>query len=167
MAIETIEEFRRRPVARSIPPGGRQPYRVFTPFVFDDGITRNRPEGGGGWRSTLTDEGIPSCTDVLNRCKGAERGPAESDRERAVPVWWRQFPEFHPGLIRYRSYVSVEITCLLHVPGGSPWTHRGCPEGQSVDWHDPILSEGKYLLTRSTACRSRSTPCAHERRPGP
>jgi len=64
MAIEAIEEEFRRKVCSQIHlrPEGINRYRVFTPFVFDDGdnLAIVLKDEDGAW--TLTDEGHTSCT---------------------------------------------------------------------------------------------------------
>ena len=172
MAIETIEEEFRKKVCSEIHlhPEGVNRYRVFTPFVFDDGDNLAivlKEEEDGAW--TLTDEGhtLMHLTYSID-AKELERGTrqkviasvlfrfgVENDRgELVIRIPGDRFGDalwsFIQALIRisdltYLSRSRVYSTFLEDLRG---LIEEAVPEGRRVfDWHDPEHDpEGKYTV---------------------
>ncbi|MBP7300000.1 MAG: DUF1828 domain-containing protein [Methanoculleus sp.] len=172
MAIETIEEEFRKKVCSEIHlhPEGVNRYRVFTPFVFDDGDNLAivlKEEEDGAW--TLTDEGhtLMHLTYSID-AKELERGTrqkviasvlfrfgVENDRgELVIRIPGDRFGDalwsFIQALIRisdltYLSRSRVYSTFLEDLRG---LIEEAVPEGRRVfDWHDPEHDpEGKYSV---------------------
>ena len=172
MAIETIEEEFRKKVCSEIHlhPEGVNRYRVFTPFVFDDGDNLAivlKEEEDGAW--TLTDEGhtLMHLTYSID-AKELERGTrqkviasvlfrfgVENDRgELVIRIPGDRFGDalwsFIQALIRisdltYLSRSRVYSTFLEDLRG---LIEEAVPEERRVfDWHDPEHDpEGKYSV---------------------
>ncbi|NLB01316.1 MAG: DUF1828 domain-containing protein [Methanomicrobiales archaeon] len=171
MAIETIEEEFRKKVCSQIHlhQEGVNRYRVFTPFVFDDGdnLAIVLKEEDGTW--TLTDEGhtlmhLTYSIDARELERGTRqkvitsvlsRFGVENNRgEFAIRITDDRFGDalwsFIQALIRisdltYLSRSRVYSTFLEELRG---LIEEAVPEGRRVfDWHDPEHDpEGKYSV---------------------
>ena len=171
MAIEAIEEEFRRKVCSQIHlhPEGINRYRVFTPFVFDDGdnLAIVLKDEDGAW--TLTDEGhtfmhLTYSIDARELERGTRqkviasvlsRFGLENNRgELAIRITGDRFGDalwsFIQALIRISdlTYLSRSRVYSTFQEDLRALIEEAVPEGRrEFDWHDPEHDpEGKYTV---------------------
>ena len=171
MAIEAIEEEFRRKVCSQIHlrPEGINRYRVFTPFVFDDGdnLAIVLKDEDGAW--TLTDEGhtlmhLTYSVDARELERGTRqkviasvlsRFGLENNRgELAIRITGDRFGDalwsFIQALIRISdlTYLSRSRVYSTFLEDLRALIEEAVPEGRrEFDWHDPEHDpEGKYTV---------------------
>jgi len=171
MAIEAIEEEFRRKVCSQIylRPEGINRYRVFTPFVFDDGdnLAIVLKDEDGAW--TLTDEGhtlmhLTYSIDARELERGTRRkviasvlsrfGLENNRDELAIRITGDRFGDalwsFIQALIRISdlTYLSRSRVYSTFLEDLRALIEEAVPEGRrEFDWHDPEHDpEGKYTV---------------------